>query len=83
MVRGCERRNLKVSVLSICIDDVLVAKPGPTLETPWTVACQAPLSVDSPGKNTGVENTILFSKGSSRLRDQTRVSCIAGRFFTV
>ena len=21
--------------------------------TPWTVACQAPLSVDSPGKNTG------------------------------
>ena len=22
--------------------------------TPWTVACQAPLSKDSPGKNTGV-----------------------------
>ena len=22
--------------------------------TPWTVACQAPLSMDSPGKNTGV-----------------------------
>ena len=22
--------------------------------TPWTEACQAPLSVDSPGKNTGV-----------------------------
>ena len=22
--------------------------------TPWTVACQAPLSIDSPGKNTGV-----------------------------
>ena len=26
---------------------------------------------------------ILFSRGSSRPRDQTRVSCIAGRFFTV
>ena len=22
--------------------------------TPWTVACQAPLSMNSPGKNTGV-----------------------------
>ena len=26
---------------------------------------------------------IPFSKGSSRFRDQTQVSCIAGRFFTV
>ena len=26
---------------------------------------------------------ILFSKGSSQLRDKTLASCIAGRFFTV
>ena len=26
---------------------------------------------------------IPFSRGSSWLRDQTRVSCIAGRFFTI
>ena len=26
---------------------------------------------------------ITFSRGSSRLRDRTRVSCIAGRFFTI
>ena len=26
---------------------------------------------------------ILFSRGSSHLRDGTRVSCIAGRFFTI
>ena len=26
---------------------------------------------------------ILFSSGSSRLRDQTQVSCTAGRFFTI
>ena len=32
----------------------LVAKSCPTLATPWTVAQQAPLSWDSPGKNTGV-----------------------------
>ena len=31
-----------------------VAKSCLTLATPWTVARQAPLSMDSPGKNTGV-----------------------------
>ena len=32
----------------------LVAKSGPTLVTPWTVACQALCPWDSPGKSTGV-----------------------------
>ena len=32
----------------------LVAKSCPTLATLWTVACQAPLLWNSPGKNTGV-----------------------------
>ena len=32
----------------------LVAKLCPTIATPWTVAHQAPLSMDFPGKNTGV-----------------------------
>ena len=32
----------------------LVAQSCPTLETPWTVARQAPLSWDFPGKNTAV-----------------------------
>jgi len=27
--------------------------------------------------------TMPFSRGSSRPRDQTQVSCIAGRFFTI
>ena len=31
-----------------------VAKLCPTCATPWTVACQAPLLMNSPGKNTGV-----------------------------
>ena len=30
------------------------------LVTPWTAACQAPLSMHSPGKNTGVGNHFLF-----------------------
>ena len=40
---------------------------------------------DCPGKKTGVENTreyISSPRGSSQPRDQTCVSCIAGRFST-
>ena len=37
---------------------------------------------DSPGKNTGVGSLYPFSRGSSRLRNWTGVSCIAGRFLT-
>ena len=37
---------------------------------------------DSPGRNTGVGED-PFSRGSSRSRDQTWVSCMAGGFFTV
>ena len=47
---------------------------------PWTVAHQAPLCIDSTGKNTGV---IPFSRGSFWPRDWTQVSCTAGRFFTI
>ena len=37
---------------------------------------------NSPGKNTGVSSQSL-SKGFSQPRDQTQVSYIAGRFFTL
>ena len=50
--------------------------------TPWTVACQAPLSMGFPGKNTGVGYHFLL-QGSSQPRDQTWVSHIAGRLLTV
>ena len=59
----------------------LVAKSCPTLATPWTVARQAPLAMDFPGKNTGIGCHFLL-QGSSRLRDQIQVSCIAGGFLT-
>ena len=48
--------------------------------TPWTVACQVPMSI--------LQARILewvaypFSRGSSWPRNPTKVSCIAGRFFT-
>ena len=38
----------------------VVAKPCPSLATPWTVASQAPLSTNSPGKNTGVRCHFLL-----------------------
>ena len=38
----------------VCISFSLVAKSCPTLATPWTVACQAPLSMGFSGKNTEV-----------------------------
>ena len=59
----------------------LVAKSCPTLAIPWTVARRAPLPWDFPGKNTGVDCHFLL-RGSSQPRNRTRVSCIAGRFFT-
>ena len=44
-------------------------------ETPQTVACQAPLSMEFPSQE--------YWSGSSWPRDQTLVSCTAGRFFIV
>ena len=45
--------GLKITAY-MCGSGGLVAKPCLTLGTPWTVACQAPLSMGSPGKNTGM-----------------------------
>ena len=48
---------------------------------PWTIATRFLCPWDSLGKNTGVV-AMPSSRGSSQSRDQTRVSCTAGRFFT-
>ena len=54
--------------------------------TPWTVACQASLSMGFMRKNTGVACCALLPRESSLPRDRTSSiscsSCIAGRFFT-
>ena len=40
---------------------VVVYSPSkPTLVTPWTVACQAPVSMEFPGKNTGADCHFLL-----------------------
>ena len=48
--------------------------------TPWTAAHQAPLSMEILQARILEQAAIPFSRGSSRPRDQTRVSCTAGRF---
>ena len=49
--------------------------------TPWTIACQAPLSMEF--SRQGYQCGISFSAGSSQPRDLTQVSHIAGRLFTI
>ena len=53
----------------------------PLFETPWTAACQAPLSMEF-SRQILEWTAIPFSRGSSWPSDGTRVSCIAGRFVT-
>ena len=50
---------------------------------PWTVACQAPLSMGILQAGVLEWLAMPFSRESSQRRDQTQVSCIAGRFFTI
>ena len=62
-----------------CDGGGLVAKLCPTLAIPWTVACQAPLSM---GFSILESVAISFSRGTSQPRNQTHVSCIAVRCLT-
>ena len=51
--------------------------------TPWTVACQASLSIGIFQARILEWVAMPSSRGSSQPRDQTQVSHIAGGFFTV
>ena len=45
LLSTCHTSELSISLVACCC---LVAKACPTLVTPWTVACQAPLSMGFP-----------------------------------
>ena len=51
--------------------------------TPWSVACQAPLFMGILQARILEWVAMPSSRGSSQPRDQTQVSHIAGRFFTI
>ena len=57
------RSNLHTAFLLRC-GGGLVAKSCPTLATLWAVACQAPLTRDFPGKDTGVDCHFLLVRKS-------------------
>ena len=61
---------------------VLVVQSCPTLSIPWTLAHQTPLSMEFSRQEYWSGLPYPFSRVSFHPRDQTRVSCIAGRFFT-
>ena len=63
----------KVKVTQLC----------PTVWDQWTVACQAPLSMEFSKARILKWVTIPFFKESSQPRDQTQVSHILGGFFTI
>ena len=62
---------------------VLVALSSRLFVVPWTVARQAPLSMGILQARILEWVAIPFSRGSSRPRDRTQVSCTPGRFFTI
>ena len=69
------------SLISVCVC-VLSCSVVSDSATPWTVAHQAPLSMGILQASILEWVAMPFSRGSSRPRDQTQVSRIAGRFFT-
>ena len=62
---------------------VKVAQSCLTLPTPWTIACQTSLSMGFFQAIILEWVAIPFSRGSSQSRDQTWVSCMAGRYFII
>ena len=64
-------------------DLCLVTQWCPTLVTPWTISRQAPLSMGTLQVRILEWVAMPSSRGSSQPRDQTKVSHIAGGFFTI
>ena len=72
----------KAIQLNLCVCVLLSVSHVQLFATPWTVACQAPLSM-SVHEISQVRIlewvAISFSRGSSQLRDRIHVSCIGGQ----
>ena len=64
------------------IDDELVLGCVQLFVTPWTVACQGPLSMGIIQARILEWVAMPSSRGSAQPRDQSQISRTAGRFFT-
>ena len=79
----CKIRKEYYLLINSCVGggSGLVAKLYPILAISWTVAHQAPLSIEF-SRQEYWSGLPFPSWGSSWTRDRTCLSCIAGRFFT-
>ena len=73
---------LKLIFIGVCVCACQVTSVLSNSATPWTIACQAPLSVGILQARILEWVAMPSSRGSSQPRDQTQVSGIPGRFFT-
>ena len=80
--RGCVRVRVRVCVRTRVCTHVRLLSRVRLFATPWSVACQAPLSRGFFLVRILEWVAISFARGSSRPRDQTWVSCTVGRFVT-
>ena len=67
-------------VLHVCVLSLLVVFDS---ATPWTVACQVPLSMGILQARIQEWVATPPSREFFQPRDQTQVSCIEGKFFTI
>ena len=75
--------QLQISVFASCCVLCLGVQLCSTHATPWTIARQAPLFMWILQARILEWVAMPSSRGSSQPRDQTQISCIAGRFFIV
>ena len=69
-------------MFELCVYVLTLSAVSDSLPPPWTVAHQAPLSTRILQARILEWVAMPSSWGSPQPRNQTRVSCIAGRFFT-
>ena len=62
---------------SCCCCCLVVESCPDSLVTPWTVACQVPLSMGFSRQKILELGATSFSRGSSQPRDQTQVFCVS------
>ena len=81
--RKKKKTHIGKSIMYICVHCVLSNSNHVWFAIPWTVAHQAPLSLGILQARILDGVVMPSSRGSYQARDQTQVSCIAGRFFTI
>ena len=70
-------------ILKIIVLCTLLLSHVQLFATPWTIACEAPLSMGILQARILEGSAMPSSRGSPQPRNWTQVSCIAGGFFTI